>query len=65
MKSNQSIKQITKTLFRAKHQRRCKLAHLPFARKIDILVRLQKIAVGIGDRSKNKRRRIWHMPNTL
>ena len=43
MKINKQIEKI----FRAKKKRRLELAKLPFEKKIDILIELQKMAYGI------------------
>jgi len=43
-------------IFQKKHARRAQLARLPFEKKIEIIVELQKMAGGIG---KNARKPVW------
>jgi hypothetical protein len=43
-------------IFQKKRARRSQLARLPFEKKIEILVELQKMAGGIG---KNSRKPVW------
>jgi hypothetical protein len=47
---------IAARIFRQKRARRAQLAGLPFEKKIEIVVELQKMAKGIG---KNARRAVW------
>jgi hypothetical protein len=49
---------VVKAIFRAKADRRRKLARLPFEEKIRIVVRLQGIAAAIR---KDKRRQVWQL----
>jgi hypothetical protein len=44
------------TVFERKHERRRQLAKLPFEKKIEIIVEMQKAAAGIHEDS---RREIW------
>jgi hypothetical protein len=50
--------QAARTIFRAKAERRHKLARLPFEEKIRIVVRLQKIAAAIR---KDHKFRVWRL----
>jgi hypothetical protein len=45
-------------IFKAKAERRLKLARLPFEEKIRIVVRLQEIAVAIR---KNQEQKVWRL----
>jgi len=45
-------------VFRQKRERRRQLARLPFERKIEIIIELQKAAVGIR---KNPRHIVWQL----
>jgi hypothetical protein len=47
---------VAQKIFQKKRARRAQLARLPFEKKIEILVELQKMASGI---SKNARKRVW------
>jgi len=47
-----------RAIFKAKANRRQKLARLPFEEKIRIVVRLQGIAAAIR---KDQRRRVWRL----
>jgi hypothetical protein len=50
--------QTAQAIFKAKAERRRKLARLPFEEKIRIIVRLQKIAAAIR---KDRRIRVWRI----
>lgn len=45
-------------IFEKKRERRRQLARLPFEKKIEIIVELQKAAAGIGD---DRCRRVWRL----
>ena len=54
---NQS--KVAENIFRAKQLRRKELAQLPFKKKIEILIELQKMAKGVHRAGKKNKRIIW------
>jgi hypothetical protein len=50
---------ILKNILRAKILRRKELSKLPFKKKIEILLRLQKMAEGVKSAGRKKHRNIW------
>ena len=50
---------VAENIFRAKKLRRKKLAQLPFKKKIEILIELQKMAKGVHRAGQKSERMIW------
>ena len=48
-------------IIRAKTLRRKELAKLPFEKKIEVLVRLQKIAKGIKRKGRKEEKIVWRI----
>ena len=59
----QRIKKIALQIFENKNRDQIKLARIPIKKKIEILVQLQKIAVGVLPKSKQRiaRKMIWKL----
>ena len=50
---------VVENIFRAKSLRRKELARLPFKKKIEILIELQKMAKGVKKKRKDREQIIW------
>ena len=50
---------VVDSIFRAKSRRRKELANLPFKKKIEILIELQKMAHGVNHAHEKSNRMIW------
>lgn len=50
---------VVENIFRAKSLRRKELARLPFKKKIEILIELQKMAKGVNRVNNKSDRMIW------
>jgi len=53
------IDKVAARIFRHKRDRRAQLARLPFEKKVEIIVELQKMAGGIR---KNASKPVWRLP---
>ena len=51
-------------LFRAKEQRRAKLAALPFHEKVRVVVQMQQMAAPVL-RARGKQVRVWELPSDM
>lgn len=58
-KSTLKNDKVAGSIFRAKSRRRKELANLPFKKKIEILIELQKIAHGVNPAHEKSDRMIW------
>jgi len=50
---------VVENIFRAKNLRRKELARLPFKKKIEILIELQKMAKGVKKKREDREQIIW------
>ena len=50
---------VVENIFRAKSLRRKELARLPFKKKIEILIELQKMAKGVKKKREDREQIIW------
>jgi hypothetical protein len=62
MRNKRRLWKEAQALFRAKAERRRKLARLPIERKIGILMELQKIGDDIRAARGETKRRAWNLP---
>lgn len=51
--------EVLKRIFRAKSLRRSELSKLPFKKKIEILLQIQKMAEGVKRSKKERNNHIW------
>jgi len=52
---------VIERIFRAKTLRRSELAKLPFKKKIEVLVKLQKMTQGIKTKGRKGRKTVWQI----
>lgn len=60
MAADEHINAEVTMLFRAKHDRRCRLAALPYPEKVRVVVQLQRMAVPVL-KNRNPRARVWQI----
>ena len=57
----EKTQKVIERIFRAKTLRRRELAELPFKKKIEVLVKLQKMAKGIKTKGRKGRKTVWQI----